>query len=904
MKVTGTKGGKPTVATTRKAAGKRPGPTGQKGVVQTRGAAKRRTRRTKYDDSLFYPLEGKPKKVPFATWDLESKDGASRTAKGFTRPFMAGFYDGRSFNPFYDNDPNAHSWENRWWKPGGCVDQLMRHMLQKRYSGWHLYAHNGGSFDFYFVMCWLCRHRFALGLNVVPIAISTSSLLAVKITDPVRKLTWTLVDSIKTINMGLDKAGRAFEVGGKYLDDDGERILDEHGDEFTLDAHEFDPGWTAYNRQDCILLYQVMKKAQRLVMEQFGGELGMTVPSTAMRTFRRTELSSPFGRGVDAHQFVRLGYFGGRTEVFDEHGSGLYYVDINSSYPWSMTLDLPYGEPTKFDARRPPEAYFKERIGFCELTVRVPKDIAYPPLPVRGQEKFFPEWSGVDGKLVFPVGILKGVWEWSEVQNAIDCGCEVLQWHQSWWFDKRPWMAGFMDVLYRYRKKTECHTCSGQLDESFYCSTCKKQGFDEALSQWAKLMMNALYGKFAEKSMKTAVYMTSPGSVIPDGAEPMHPTDPDCQVWMYQEERDQAHIMPQISARITATSRVKLHQYAMAASKLVVRECLKCQSKATFTGGKTKKGWQLGKCHGGSGQHGDRESELSMIDNRCAQCPCGGELETRHGRVYYMDTDSLMTDVILPTGGALGQLKDEVPRFSGFLEGRFLAPKVYRLMPEPLWHMMPLSLRVKMARRDGEYCRDVKKRALTDKEFGITLEQAVEKDGSGWSVAKAKGTSGKNRTVENIDKLGDGAKLRRQWEEDNPATGRAAPKMPPQVQAAGTIYDERLEKLGTLVSQVQVDSKGEPVLKKGPDGTFHVQSAPFFRGPRVIVVPRRLHLKGCKRRHDKLGNTHPHQVDMTAADPPWWVRKEAQRAARELKAQARASERRHAGDAGRRKKVG
>jgi len=62
-----------------------------------------------------------------------------------------------------------------------------------------------------------------------------------------------------------------------------------------------------------------------------------------------------------------------------------------------------------------------------------------------------------------------------------------------------------------------------------------------------------------------------------------------------------------------------------------------------------------------------------------ALCACG-----RNEFVAYTDTDSILTPTVLPTSSALGDLKDEIPEWSGKIVGRFIGPKVYILSLEPV----------------------------------------------------------------------------------------------------------------------------------------------------------------------------------------------------------------------------
>ena len=106
----------------------------------------------KDDPSVFGPLTGPVTRKKFLVLDLESKDGDSQRP-GFTRPFMCGVTEGDDFIAFYDkNHDDGHSWQTRFYKKGGCVDQMMRYICQKKFKGYHIYSHFGGNFDMLFIL--------------------------------------------------------------------------------------------------------------------------------------------------------------------------------------------------------------------------------------------------------------------------------------------------------------------------------------------------------------------------------------------------------------------------------------------------------------------------------------------------------------------------------------------------------------------------------------------------------------------------------------------------------------------------------------------------------------------------------------------------------------------------------
>jgi hypothetical protein len=466
------------------------------------------------------PLTGPIKRRNFLVLDIESKDGPSQRA-GFTRPFMVGLYDG-TFYPFFDqNKEDRHAWDERYFQRGGCVDRAMRHILRKAYRGWHIYAHNAGRFDYLFLLPWLRNVGFELGFRFQVIPVSSS----IQVLDVWKKgkkhHRWRFLDSFKLIPTSLDKAAKAFGQKGKI--------------EHDLELDESDPRWVDYNGGDCTELYGVLEKFHGYVEKVLLGEVGITAPSTAMKIYRRNYLRESIPRSEESHDFVRSGYFGGRVEVFEREATGLRYYDINSSYPAAMLSEMPAGHATETDGE-PPLRFLENRIGFVECDVEVP-DMHIPPLPLKDEKT---------GKLIFPVGRLRGVWEWSELQMAMEVGATIHRWGRGFWFEGRPLFREFVTELYKYRDKS-------------------RPDYDVGLAEVVKIMLNATYGKFGMKTERTKLYCYDDPH-LPKDAVPVT-GDPESLLWRAEEQSDAPYVMPQISARVTALARVRLYRGMLEAVK-------------------------------------------------------------------------------------------------------------------------------------------------------------------------------------------------------------------------------------------------------------------------------------------------------------------------------------------------
>jgi DNA polymerase type B, organellar and viral len=449
------------------------------------------------------PLTSNIKRKHFATFDLESKDGESQTSPGFTRVFLAGFFDGESFESFRGRD---------------SINDLMLAMLQPKYSGWHIYAHNGGRFDFLHLLPWLAGQGKRLGYNFAAIPAGKSGGIQIldiwKGKGKSKRLRWRLLDSIKLIPLALAKACKTFGLPGKT--------------ELPLETHEDSPEWEVYNEQDCRALWSVLGRFHTMVEDNLGGEVGITTPATAMKTWRRKYLPYKINRGEDAHEFVFSTYCGGRTEVFKREASNLNYYDINSSYPAVMREPMPSG-PAIWWNGEPPDCFTRADsgyVGFVEADVKL--DDYIPCLPVKR-----------DGKLMFPNGRISGRWDWAELSRVKE---NIVRYGKSVWFRASPLLASMVEDLYPYR------------DSSL-------PGYDAGLAYVVKILLNSLYGKFGQSPLRRKVVPWSED--LPEHATPVDGT-PDSPVWYVDEEITAPYIMPQIAAHVTALARLKLYDHMVA----------------------------------------------------------------------------------------------------------------------------------------------------------------------------------------------------------------------------------------------------------------------------------------------------------------------------------------------------
>ena len=450
-------------------------------------------------EDVLRPLTSAVKRRRFAVVDIETKDGDTQKG-GFTRPFLAGYYDGQDY-----------------FETGGkgCLSAMLSFLLSESRDGWVYYAHNGGGFDWLHFLPIIAAAGYHYEIMTVS---STIQMLKVKRSKNDKSKGWTFLDSMKLIPTSLKKAAKAFGAGTQK-------------EEIDYNTHEKDPRWSDYLKADCISLYQTLVRFHDLIEISLRGEVGITAASTAMKTYRRAYQPFPIERHSGEHDFFRESYYGGRVEIHRKSAEGLHYYDVNSCYPFVMREPMPVGEAVEWSGT-PPESVKAGRVGFAEAEVWVPESIRIPVLPVRHPKT---------GRLLFPVGKFSGVWDAAEILAAQAQGA-TIKWGRSVWIEARPVLREMVDDLYKYRDKS-------------------RPGYDEGLSVTAKILSNSLYGKFAMSTEREKIVVLQPEDEIPENARPAQPMNPDCAVWYVTEECDAPYIAPQIASHVTALARLTLHKY-------------------------------------------------------------------------------------------------------------------------------------------------------------------------------------------------------------------------------------------------------------------------------------------------------------------------------------------------------
>lgn len=308
-----------------------------------------------------------------------------------------------------------------------------------------VYFHNGGRFDFHFLLDFIPEGE--------SISIINGRLVKFRIGD------CEFRDSFCLINAPL-AAYKKTEVDYRIFEED-ERTKRANRDKIV-----------EYLRDDCVFLHELVSG----FVKEYG--LHLTQASAAMKYWERmTKQEAPRS---DAAYYDRLAgyYYGGRVQCFE---TGVIDVpfeafDINSAYPFAMLSQHPLSTAFEVRSKLPDD----ERLGPMMITVEC---------EARG---CFPWRNPDDGKLYFPTEGVRvyRVTGW-EYLAALELGL----------LGKRRRIVETLRFVFG--------TDFGQYVRHFYAlrKDAKAVG-DDARSLWCKVMMNALYGKFAANPRNYGEFVT------------------------------------------------------------------------------------------------------------------------------------------------------------------------------------------------------------------------------------------------------------------------------------------------------------------------------------------------------------------------------------------------------------
>lgn len=341
------------------------------------------------------------------------------------KPFLWGYFDGIEFKTFL------------------TTEEMINFISLKKIT---IYAHNGGKFDYMFLLDHINPFEKPTIIN--------NRLSKIRIGK------CTLVDSYNILPIAL----------GKYKKDS----IDYAKFEKRV-RHKYMSEIIDYLRSDCIYLHELVKRYR----DEYGADL--TQASGAIKTFQKMQ-GEKVPRHKDAAIFSNFKkyYHGGRVECFKtgiiEKKFNVY--DINSAYPFAMMYNHPYGLDFIYGEREIPFSDTERVFYRLECVSRG----AFPYREKKNSGLTFPNDKQVREFYITD-------WEYWTAKNAklithikiIEC---VI-------FPTTRNFSEYVTKFYNGRKQAK-------LDN------------DHALDMLYKFRLNSLYGKFGSDYRKYENYIVMP----------------------------------------------------------------------------------------------------------------------------------------------------------------------------------------------------------------------------------------------------------------------------------------------------------------------------------------------------------------------------------------------------------
>lgn len=520
------------------------------------------------------------------------------------------------------------------------VRAFLAEWLIAEHSGKWFYGHYGGMADIQFILHEIQKDpRYE-----VEASFSGSSAIIVNIRLIGTRLSWTFIDSFWLLKDKLENIGKAIgllKTTHSYQCSDypdcGHRDAIRRTSLCMFYAPL--PVLRDYNEQDCRILWTAITRFEA-ELQALGGQLQMTIASCAMHLFRRKYLKQEIRTLAYVNESARKAYTSSRVEVFQDRcvadgfnpetvfrdlygddesafdgnaarqlrpedpddpytwqrkvangnrGPVPHYYDINSSFPYAMTKPCP-GEMRTIDQHLPPG---EDTLYLADAEIEVPP-MYLPPLPYRHK-----------GRIFFPTGRWRSWFSGEDLQLLEENGGTIHKVFEVVTFHPMEDLRDYALDLYELRKN-------------------EKEEFRRIV---LKYLLNSLYGKWAEQSEKTALWLN------PQFTTCQHKPKHRCDLWprcVHGRAKMECNGCIEVlwpGALLVTQSVVLQHEHVPIAVDITARA---------------------------------RRNLYNFL--KAAQAD-----------VYYCDTDSLVTTRQMPTSKELGGLKHEYDLVGGV----FVAPKVY-----------------------------------------------------------------------------------------------------------------------------------------------------------------------------------------------------------------------------------
>lgn len=396
-------------------------------------------------------------------------------------------------------------------------------LFSRRYQGATWVAHNGGEFDYKWLIEYLVndgKQRYDFTIDFI--ARNDGRVIGLLIKHKKRVI--RLIDSFALVPTSLHKLTQAFSPTTTKRERQWKNA-DGTINYFSLDIQQD----VEYLRMDVLSLAYSLQKIHHALYSTFNCNVRITAASTALAAWRSTlpEHTRFFRQSPKVEAFCRKAYRGGCVFLTSTSPhENMVHLDVNAMYAWSMKQGVPDG--TAFTT----DTYEQGFAGFYECMVEIPENEPYPIL-------------GYDlphGGSAWATGRFTTTITSKEVEYGLS---------QGWKINVLKGIV-FSDYSYHF---------SVFLDK---CEEIEKAHKKDAQGVLAKLLRNSLYGKFGSRDTITKLTY-SQDDVIQDGVTPVtNRSTGEIVTGFYEslETLDAPYIQPHWAAWITATARLELNRLA------------------------------------------------------------------------------------------------------------------------------------------------------------------------------------------------------------------------------------------------------------------------------------------------------------------------------------------------------
>lgn len=432
-----------------------------------------------------------------------------------------------------NRDDGSVFWIQTAWREDGEIIHLV-HKSWAEYWDWlepkskqdkrfrRIYAHNGGGWDWLSFIDWLLTCDFSERDNLTLNSTCAGSKMVILSVRVKKSHTVKFCDSLQLLRSSLDKLSQAFLGRGKIQIDNRLPIQVYYEDRKLFEE---------YVKYDCENLLLILESTLEMLRKNVAKvkTLGHTIGSTALQVFKTCcvdpdrPITIPWDR--ELKDFLRLGYTGGRVEVFKcDYFDSVNVYDINSLYP-SVMLDTPVPVSDRGYWVKDHQ-YPRGSIGAFEIEF-IQRDTNIPPVLLHGHS---------------------GVYSGRGIYYSPDIECLLLHDPHAVVFVNRGYV--FFDTAIIFKDYVE----------RLYEIRIKNP--DNPISLLAKFLLNSLYGKFGQKPERESIVSVTDFddlySMITDGAK-VRTIDDDTGVYSVINEVSCEFEHLGIAGMITSAARARLY---------------------------------------------------------------------------------------------------------------------------------------------------------------------------------------------------------------------------------------------------------------------------------------------------------------------------------------------------------